>query len=94
MSIAPNEKEIIGSWVMVNCQMTEDDASRRIRSLIQTELKYVASTKDGWEKLYRDARDGRYWEITYPNGELQGGGPQASFLINSEKAEEKYNIPI
>ena len=29
----------------------------------------------GWEKIYRDPRDGRFWLLTYPFGELQGGGP-------------------
>jgi hypothetical protein len=52
MGISPDEVEIIGSWVMVNGRMTEDDASRRISSLIMTELQHVATTKDGWERLY------------------------------------------
>jgi hypothetical protein len=68
MSIGPDETEIVGSWVMVNGRMTEDDASRRISLLIKTELQHVATAKDGWEKLYRDSQDGRYWELTYPHG--------------------------
>jgi hypothetical protein len=94
MGITPNETEIIGSWMMVNGRMIEDDASRRINSLIETELQYVATTKDGWEKLYRDKQDGRHWELTYPNSEMQGGGPQALLLIGPDKAKEKYNVSI
>ena len=60
IGINPDEVEIIGSWVMVNGRMTEDDASHRISSFIKTELQRVATTKDGWEKLFRDPRDGRY----------------------------------
>jgi YD repeat-containing protein len=59
--------EIIGSWVMVNGRMTEHDTSHRISSLIKTELQYIATTKDGWEKLYRDPRDGRLRELTGPS---------------------------
>ncbi|MGA2219301.1 MAG: Imm27 family immunity protein [Terracidiphilus sp.] len=92
MGIAPNETGIIGSWIMVKGQMTEDDACRRINSLLAADLQYVATTNDGWEKLYRDKRDGRYWELTYPNGETQGGGPQALLLSDLDKAKEKYNV--
>lgn len=59
MEINPNEVEIIGSWIMVNGRMTEDEACHRINLLIKTELQQVATTKDGWEKLYQDPRDGR-----------------------------------
>ena len=90
MGIASNEVEIVGSWLMVNGQMTEDDASRRISSLIESELQHVATTQDGWEKLYRDPRDGRYRELTYPRSEMQGGGPQALILTSPEKASQKY----
>lgn len=94
MGIASNETEIVGAWVMVNRRLTEDDTSHRINALIETELQHVATTRDGWEKLYRDIQDGRYWELTYPSGEMQGGGPPALFLINPEKAKEKYNVSI
>lgn len=94
MEIGLNETEIIGSWVMVDGRMTEDDASRRITSLITTNLKHVATTKDGWEKLYQDRHDGRYWELTYPHSEMQGGGPQALLLASSEKVQEKYGISL
>jgi len=90
MGISPDEVEIIGSWVMVNGRMTEDETSHRITSLIKTELEHVATTKDGWEKLYRDPRDGRLWELTYPRSEMQGGGPQALLRTSPEKAQEKY----
>lgn len=94
MEISPDEVEIIGSWVMVNGRMTADETSHRIRSLIKTDLQHVATTKDGWEKLYLDAHDKRLWELTYPQGEMQGGGPQALLLISPEKAREKYEVSI
>lgn len=59
MRIAADEVEIRGSWVMVNGRMTEDDQCRRISALIKTELQYVATSNDGWEKLYRDPRETR-----------------------------------
>jgi len=90
MGIASDEIETVGSWRMVNGRMTEDDACRRISLLIKSELQHLATTTDGWEKLYRDSRDGRYWELTYPRREMQGGGPQALTLTSPEKARQKY----
>ena len=43
--------------------------------------------KGGWEKLYRDPEDGRYWLLTYPFAELQGGGPPA--LIHRQLSESE-----
>jgi hypothetical protein len=94
MPIGPDEVEIIGSWVMVNGRLTEDDAARRITSLVETELKHIATTQDGWEKLYLDPQDGRFWELTYPRGEMQGGGPQALLLARPQKVQEKYGVSI
>jgi Immunity protein 27 len=94
MGIAPDELEIRGSWLMVNGRMTEDVQCRRISVLTKTELQHVATSKDGWEKLYRDPRDGRCWELTYPQSEMEGGGPPALILTNIERAHEKYGVPV
>ncbi len=92
MGLNSDEVEIKGAWVMVNGRMTEDDASRRINSLIKTELEHVATSKDGWEQLYRDTQDGRYWEWFHPQSEMQGGGPPALRVISREVAEDKYRL--
>lgn len=92
MGIDPSEVEIIGSWIIVNGRMTEDDATERISSLIRTELRHVATTKDGWAKLYRDPKDGRYWELIYPQCEMQGGGPPALRVIEPRAAKQKYQL--
>jgi len=94
MGIAPNETEIVGSWVTVDGRMTEDDANHRITLLIETDLRHLATSKDGWEKLYRDTQDGRYWELTYYLSEMQGGGPRALLLANPRIIQEKYGIQV
>jgi Cu2+-containing amine oxidase len=90
IGIAPNELEIVGSRMMVNGRMIEDNASRRITHLIKNELEQIANTKDVWEKLYRDPRDGRYWELVNPQSEMQGGGPPALQVIERQSARQKY----
>lgn len=94
MRIGPDEIEIAGTWLMVSGRLAEDDVCRRIDSLIKSELQHVATTKDGWEKLYRDPHDGRFWELTYPHGAMQGGGPPALIFTSPAKASEKYNVSV
>jgi Immunity protein 27 len=94
MPIDPGEKAIRGSWTMVDGRMVADEVCGRINSLVESELHQVATSSGGWEKLYRDPVDGRYWELTYPQGGLQGGGPQALVLIEAGRARERYGIAI
>ena len=42
--------------------------------------------------LFRDPEDDRYWELTYPKGELQGGGPPRLTMLTPEKAHAKYEF--
>jgi hypothetical protein len=44
ISIAPDEVEIKGSWLIVSGRMTEDDQCRRINMLTKTELRHVATS--------------------------------------------------
>ena len=90
--IGQNEFEIVGSWEMKDGRMVEDAVCRRIRSLVATELQSVTVSEDGWEKLYRDPRDGRYWEWYYPQSEMHGGGPPALRVVSPEAAEQKYHL--
>jgi hypothetical protein len=42
-----------------------------------------------WTILFRDPEDDRYWELTYPKGELQGAGPQRLTALSPEKAHAR-----
>ena len=92
MCIDQNETEILGTWEMKAGRMIEDETCRRIRSLVGAKLQQVAVSKDGWEKLYRDPRDGRYWELFYPQSELHGGGPPALRVASLETVQQKYGL--
>jgi hypothetical protein len=74
--------------------MTEDDSLKRIRSLVDGYLQRLAVTSDGWETLYRDPADGRYWEKTYPHGEMHGGGHASLRVLAVAAAREKYGIDL
>lgn len=93
MSIGPHETEIVGAWILRDGKVSSDLACRRIEALTQTELVFIAKDGSGWEALYMDKDDGRYWERTFPHGELQAGGPPALRVIDFKDAAPKYGLP-
>jgi hypothetical protein len=90
MSIGPEETLIEGSWVMENGRMSADEAEKRINGLVKSDLEYLASASGCWEILYKDPRDGRYWERSFPQSEMQGGGPKLLRNLSVEEARSKY----
>ncbi len=93
--LQPNESEIVGAWVYEAGVMESDGQTKRIEWLIEHVLERIAfSPVDGaWETLFRDPGDGRFWERTYPQGEMHGGGPQALRCLTTEEAASKYRLP-
>ncbi|MCZ6587103.1 MAG: Imm27 family immunity protein [Alphaproteobacteria bacterium] len=72
--------------------MVVNEACERIRYLIVNALKKVASTDDGWDVLYVDPNDSRYWELIYAESYMHGGGPPTLRHLSSTAAAEKYNL--
>jgi Immunity protein 27 len=85
---------LVGQWVMVAGQPTKDDVCLRIEWLTSQCLKQISVSKHygAWETLYQDPHDGRFWERTYPQGEMYGGGPPTLTAIPSADAKAKYEI--
>lgn len=94
MKLRPDENLLTGSWVFVNNEMRGDAVCERIEWLVDNELKKIASSTQwgDWETLFQDPSDGRYWERTYPQGDLQGGGPPKLRVISTAEAKAKYKI--
>ena len=67
-----------------------DPVDARILWLARERLERIASTNAGWDTLFRDPRDGRLWELTFPQGNLFGGGPRRLAVIPELDAREKY----
>lgn len=86
------ETELSGQWIIQNSTLMADQTCMRIDILIRDYLKEIAVSEEGWEILYQDPADGRYWELTYPRSDLHGGGPPKLTVISSEEAEFKYHI--
>ncbi len=86
------ETELLGSWVNKTGSIITDDVGNRIEALISKELKEVGTSGDGWDVLYIDPSDGRYWELTYPDSDFHGGGaPRLSFMT-AEQVKAKYGV--
>jgi Immunity protein 27 len=94
MNLLPDESELIGDWVFDGSTSARDEVCSRIEYLLENVLQKVAeSPKWGsWETLYRDPRDGRFWERTFPKGEMHGGGPPRLAVISRAAAEAKYAL--
>lgn len=93
MKIDPSETVIKGRWITdVNKQVVGDDVCDRVQELVCNYLVRITSDWSGWETLYRDPTDNRFWEHTYPHGEMHGGGPPMLRNITEAEAKEKYMI--
>jgi hypothetical protein len=94
--LQPDEKRLIGGLIVENGQVRGDAVSERIDWLLSHHLEKISdSPKDGaWETLYRDPNDGRYWERTYPQSEMHGGGPRQLRCMTAGEAAQKYGADV
>ena len=88
MKIKSDETDLFGKWEFVHGRVVSDATSERIKSLIKNCLVKVAG--GGWETLFRDPSDDRYWELTYPDSGWHGGGPPRLTYLSKEQARRKY----
>jgi Immunity protein 27 len=96
MILKPSETELVGNWKMQDGRLVADETADRIEELTKSYLRQIAVSTDvgGWETLFQDPKDGRYWERTYPRSEMHGGGPPLLRCISREEARAKYGEHI
>ena len=92
--LAPDERLLVGGWVEHDGRRTLDDVDRRIFWLVSRRLVLRGQANGGWDQLYQDPRDGRFWELTFPEGSLHGGGPRRLECVAALVAREKYGVEI
>jgi len=85
--IDKSETEIRGS---AHLNESADASFERIQRLTESYLKRIGATPDGWDVLYKDPSDGRFWELIYPQSELHGGGPPLLRWLSDQQARDKY----
>ena len=95
--LEPGEEELVGDWILVDGKVRGNEPCERIHWLVSEVLQHIGvdAASGGWDKLYRDPADGRYWLLTYPRSEMQGGGPPAlkHVAITDQEAKEKFVSP-
>jgi len=89
-----DKSELVGSWVLSKGRMVEDQTASLIRDLTEKRFRRIAVAPSGWETLYQDPEDDRFWELYFPRGEMHGGGPAALRVLGNEAAALKYGVPL
>ena len=92
MKLSSDETALVGKWTWSGDQWHPDPICDRIKWLTSNHLRKVkiSSRSGAWETLFQDPDDGRYWEQTYPQGEMHGGGPPALHCLTTANAKAKY----
>ncbi len=90
--LKPSEKFIEGKWVFTGDSVVADDMCHRIDFLKKNILIKMATDASGWQVLYKDPGDGRYWELSYPDSGWHGGGAPALKCIDHDTAKREYGV--
>jgi immunity protein 27 of polymorphic toxin system len=88
--LRPGETDLVGQWLDTSSRIEGDAVCARIEWLIAERLERVAAASSGWDVLYRDRRDGRLWELTYPHSGMHGGGPPRLTAVAPDRVAAKY----
>jgi Immunity protein 27 len=92
LELAPEEVDLRGDWIVQKDRSVVGDANeQRIEWLTAQKLERIANDSSGWDTLYRDPRDGRLWELTYPRSEMHSGGPRCLHVLSRDEAAAKYS---
>lgn len=89
--LRPEETSLIGQWLVIDNEVVADETTLRINMLTEHFLEKMGYGPYGaWETLYIDPKDRRYWEKTYLQSDLHGGGPPSLICLSAEAAKNKY----
>ncbi len=91
--IRQDETKIIGHWVEVEGRVIGDERCERIKLLTNKYLKKIgfSSESGGWNTLFPEPLDKRFWERTYLHSDWHGGGPPTLISISQDEAKAKYS---
>ena len=92
--LAPDETELVGEWLDTGNRIEGDAVAARIEWLVADCLLALATDARAGSTLYRDLRDGRLWELSYPYPHLARGGPPALRVVPREVAIRRYHVRI
>ena len=88
--IAPSETEIIGRHILRDGRVVADDQCQRVQDLVGGYLEFLGKDASGWDALYRDPADGRFWERVYLESAIHGGGPASLRVVEARRLRDVY----
>jgi hypothetical protein len=91
--LTSDDVDLVGAWVVENGRVVGDAVEQQINALLPY-LEKVGSDETGWDTLYRDPVDGRFWELVYPQGYMHGGGPKRLTCLSESTASAKYPLAM
>ncbi|WP_423069444.1 Imm27 family immunity protein [Devosia sp. CN2-171] len=94
MMINESETEIVGRWLANEGHVTADANCQRIDQLTTGYLTLLGHDASGWQALYRDPLDGRYWVRSYPTSGQHGGGPPELRHTSLQDAQKLLGIAV
>ena len=87
------EKTVLeGNWIHDGKTIVGDGVCEQIERLLPG-LTSIASREGGWTRLFRDPRSGEFWELTYPQSHLHGGGPPRLESLSLDQVHARYPYP-
>jgi hypothetical protein len=94
LEIPPDEHEIVGNWVFRSGVLEGDALCKHVEPLVEHHLEQIAFSPESgaWETLFLDPRGSRYWERTYLQSEMHGGGPPSLIHLSESAVRKKYNL--
>lgn len=87
-----NEHTLVGRWVDDGKTLVPDEVCKRIDSLVRNHLIEIGADSSGWSVLYKDPRDNRLWELTYPASDSHGSGPPLLRSIDIDTARQRFQF--
>ena len=87
--LRPEETDLVGQLLDTGSRIEPDAVGARIAWLTAERLEPVAVALGGTSRVFRDPRDGRLWELTYPWPHWPHGGPPRLTALSPEDAARR-----
>jgi len=92
MILKKGEILIVGKWIKKGNSLIQDSECIRIQRIIDNCFKQIDVNGNSWSALYENPDDSSYWELTYPQSHMHGGGPPRLEHISKLEASDRYKI--
>ena len=73
-------RELNDIWEFQDGRIRAVGDAKSINDLLKNKL--VEVRKENWAILYRHKETGEFWDLTYPQGEIHGGGPRRLRVVS------------